>query len=120
MGANVILSGDTGTGKSELFAVYSTIVNSDCNLVPDLIFELRTALSRAVNRCASSPAMKDMFIDSTTASGARANRVDAFGDDNSATRLLGLLEVCARGMFWRQGCGQCNVDVFVLFRISTE
>ncbi len=37
-------SGDTGTGKSELLGLYSAVINSNCEVMPDLLFEVREAL----------------------------------------------------------------------------
>lgn len=71
VGANVILCGDTGTGKSELFAVYSAVVNADCDLVPDLLAELKTAVRRSVHANSSLPALRGLFAEGRSASGER-------------------------------------------------
>ncbi|KAL6077130.1 Replication factor C small subunit [Balamuthia mandrillaris] len=47
---NVVLSGDTGVGKTEMLNLYSVIVNSDSQLVPDLLFEMRTFLMEEIAR----------------------------------------------------------------------
>ena len=46
--ANVILCGDTGVGKSEVFSLYSTVVNADSEVIPDMLMELKTALKKVV------------------------------------------------------------------------
>ena len=46
--ANVILCGDTGVGKSEVFSLYSTVVNADSDIIPDLLGELKAALKKTV------------------------------------------------------------------------
>ena len=40
--------GDTGVGKSEVFSLYSTVVNADSDIIPDLLGELKVALKKAV------------------------------------------------------------------------
>jgi len=41
VGLNVVLSGDTGVGKTELLNLYSLAINSDSSLVADLLYLLR-------------------------------------------------------------------------------
>eukprot|EP01114_Cavostelium_apophysatum_P014001 TRINITY_DN3512_c0_g1_i9.p1 TRINITY_DN3512_c0_g1~~TRINITY_DN3512_c0_g1_i9.p1 ORF type:complete len:5234 (+),score=1501.00 TRINITY_DN3512_c0_g1_i9:231-15932(+) len=54
---NVILSGDTGVGKTELLSLYSTIINSDSDLVPDLLFETHMFV---FDRLITSPETKNL------------------------------------------------------------
>ena len=72
----------TGTGKSELFAVYSTVVNSDCDLVPDLLSELKTALRRTVDANSALPALQGLMSDRRSASGDRISHLDSVTDGN--------------------------------------
>jgi type IV secretory pathway ATPase VirB11/archaellum biosynthesis ATPase len=39
--SNVILSGETGVGKTEILTLYSLIVNMNTLFIPDIIFDLR-------------------------------------------------------------------------------
>jgi predicted ATPase len=54
-------SGDTGTGKSELLGLYCTVVNSNCDIMPDLLFEVQQALISAMLPWQSHAAFARMF-----------------------------------------------------------
>jgi hypothetical protein len=59
VGANVILSGDTGTGKSELLGLYSAVIN--CDVLPDSLFEAQHALVSAILPWGHDPAFAGMI-----------------------------------------------------------
>lgn len=53
--------GDTGTGKSELLALYDTVINSNCDIVPDLFSAVRLALKAAIQAAPNDAAFAGMF-----------------------------------------------------------
>jgi predicted ATPase len=45
---NVILSGNTGIGKTELMSLFSLVINSDSELLPDILFETSDFIFRSI------------------------------------------------------------------------
>eukprot|EP01100_Stratorugosa_tubuloviscum_P011194 TRINITY_DN4959_c0_g2_i3.p1 TRINITY_DN4959_c0_g2~~TRINITY_DN4959_c0_g2_i3.p1 ORF type:complete len:225 (+),score=80.64 TRINITY_DN4959_c0_g2_i3:422-1096(+) len=43
-GRSIILSGDTGIGKTEMLSLYSLIINLNSNLIPNVLFKIRKLL----------------------------------------------------------------------------
>jgi hypothetical protein len=82
--ANVILSGDTGVGKSELFSTFATVVNADSDIIPDLPRELLRSLQCLRKAHAQNPA----FARLGSAIDAVSDSVDS---DGAADVLVNLL-----------------------------
>jgi energy-coupling factor transporter ATP-binding protein EcfA2 len=58
---NVILCGHTGVGKSELLRLYSVVINSASQLVPDLIFEMTIILEEMLYKTGTRTALHPRF-----------------------------------------------------------
>ena len=87
---SVCSRGDTGTGKSELFALFSAVINSNCEIVPDLFFAVKQALTAVVLASRDNPAFSGMLEPPPPGSSRVTTFIDQMTGDNH-DRLFDLL-----------------------------